>query len=185
MTTISTLWRALESNYGLLVLAGMFYLGWKMSTWKGSIENRLSGVENLAERYAKKTDEIYTIIVGRFGRSVEQATSPVTLTEYGAELSDKIEARTIVDAYADALYQEAKDMNAYEVQEHCFLFCKNRLLDDLEKSDRDYFDKISDIAFQEGIEMEKLMRVLGIELRDRILQMKGKSHAEVDAHSPV
>ncbi|MDD9884218.1 MAG: hypothetical protein OXU62_06770 [Gammaproteobacteria bacterium] len=114
MTTISTLWRALESNYGLLVLAGMFYLGWKMSTWKGSIENRLSGVENLAERYAKKTDEIYTIIVGRFGRSVDQATSPVTLTEYGAELSGKINARKTVDAYADALYQEAKDMNAYE-----------------------------------------------------------------------
>jgi len=112
MTTLTTLWRALESNYGLLVLAGMFYLGWKMSGWKGGLENRLSGVESLVERHTKKTDEIYTVIIGRFGRPVEHATSPVIGTEKPAP------------------------------------------------------------AF-------------GIELRDWILQMKGKSHAEVDEHSPA
>lgn len=185
MTTLTTLWRALESNYGLLVLVGMFYLGWKLSTWKSGIENRLSGVEKLVERYIKKTDEIYTVIVGRFGRPVDQSTSPVTLTEYGTELSEKIDAQKIVDAYADALYREAENMNAYEVQEHCFAFCNSRLLDDLKKTDRAHFDKISNIAFEDGIQMEKLTRVLGLELRDRILQMKGKSHAEVDEHSPA
>jgi len=218
MTTLTTLWRVLESNYGLLVLAGMFYLGWKMSTWKGGIENRLAaverlvessmagverlvedriagverlvenrmaGVERLVERYTKKTDEIYTVIVGRFGGSVAKSDSPVRLSDYGADLSEKIDAKTVVDAYAEAVYCETDDMNAYEIQEHCFAFCNDRLLDDLKENHRAHFDKISNVAFEDGIEMKKLLYVLGLELRDRVFQMQDKSHDEVDEHSPA
>lgn len=185
MTTLTTLWRALESNYGLLVLAGMFYLVWKMSTWKGGIEHRLDNVEKTVEKYTEKTDEIYNIIVGRFGHGVGQTESPERLTEYGAELAGKIDARKIVDKYADAVYRETENMNAYQVQQHCFVFCRDPLMNDLEKVDRAYFDKISNLAFEEGLHLAEISYVLGLEMRDRVLQMREKSHAEAAEHSPA
>ena len=97
MTAISTLWRTLESNYGLPLFARIFYLSWKMSSWKDDVENRLSGVECLVERYTKNTNEIYTVTIGCFSRPMGQTTNPAMLTEYDAELSDKINAKKILD----------------------------------------------------------------------------------------
>ncbi len=57
-------------------------------------------------------------------------------------------------------------------------------MNDLETEDKYQFDKMLQVAFDEGIDIEKITRVVGIALRDRVLQMEGKSHAEVDEHSP-
>ena len=185
MNIFSTAMQTLNQHWVLLVLAVVFL--WKISTWKANIENRLSNTEKSLDvlsknldALSKKVDDLYSIIISKFGRSVEQADSPVTVTDYGKDLSGRINAEAVVDVYADNLYEETKGMNAYQVQEHCFIFCKEKLLNDLEKKDKAKFDNLSAVAFDEGIEIEKLMRIVGILLRDRVLSMKGKSHAEVD-----
>ena len=177
--------RALDSGSWIFILGALVFIGWKASTWKANIEHRLSSVEKTMETFSGKLDEVYIAIIGRFGRAVEKSTSPVTLTEYGVELAGKIDAQKVVDAYADKLHRETENMNAYKVQEYCFSFCKEKLPDDLEQNDKTYFDKISNVAYEEGINIEKLTRVLGIKLRDKVLSMKGKSHAEIDEHSPT
>ncbi|WP_424946577.1 hypothetical protein [Candidatus Spongiihabitans sp.] len=180
------------SSWGwVAVVIAVIGVVWKISTWTTTVDNRLSGVEKIiegltknVEGLTKKVDEVYRVIVMRHGRAIEKIDSPVTLSEYGQELFEKIDAEKVVDAYADKLHGDTQGMNAYKVQEQCFLFCKEKLLDDLEAKDKDQFDKISQVAFDEDIDIEKITRVVGIALRDRVLQMEGKSHTEVDEHSP-
>ena len=180
------------SSWGwVAVVIAVIGVVWKISTWTTTVDNRLSGVEKIiegltknVEGLTKKVDEVYRVIVMRHGRAIEKIDSPVTLSEYGQELFARIDAEKIVDAYVDKLHGDTQGMNAYKVQEQCFLFCKEKLLDDLEAKDKDQFDKISQVAFDEDIDIEKITRVVGIALRDRVLQMEGKSHTEVDEHSP-
>ncbi len=184
MSTFSTILQTLNHSWTWVLVALVVIAIWKVPTWKVSIEHRLSAVEKAVDGLSGKMDEVYSVIINKYGRAVDQAGSPVTLTEYGKELFARIDAEKIVDKYVDRLLQETKDMNAYQVQEHCFLFCKETLLADLEEQDKDSFEKISTVAFEEGIDLEKITRVVGISLRDRVLPMQGKSHIEVDDHSP-
>ena len=180
-----------QSWFWVVVVAGIWFL-WKVPTWKAGIEHRLTNVEksvdkleNSVDKLSGKVNEIYGIIINKFGRDVDQADSPVILSDYGKDLYNRIDAEKIVDRYAERLLQETKGMNAYQIQEHCFLFSKDNLLEDLEKNDKESFETVSDVAYMEGIDLEKIMRVVGIPLRDRVLSMQGKSYTKVDDHSPV
>ena len=201
-----------QSWIWVVAVAGIWFL-WKVPTWKAGIEHRLSNVEKSVDKLESSVDklessvdkleisvdklessvgklsgkvnEIYGVIINKFGRDVAQADSPVILSDYGKDLYNRIDAEKIVDRYAERLLQETKGMNAYQIQEHCFLFSKNNLLEDLEKNDKESFETVSDVAYMEGIDLEKIMRVVGIPLRDRVLSMQGKSYTKVDDHSPV
>lgn len=167
-----TLWTVIV---GLLILGGIFI--WKVSGWKTSIEADLAKV-------SEQVDLVYKIIVNRFGRDVQQTSSPVTLTDYGRRISKRITAEKIVNKYAEELNKKTEGMNAYQIQEECFSFCEEDLLERLRETDKKSFDEISEVAFDDGIKLEKITRVIGIELRDRVLSMCGKPQIEVDEHSP-
>ena len=183
MNNFITLLRDWEIPWIFGIALGVFLL-WKVPVWKTSIEHRLTAVEKAVEDFSGKMNEVHSAIINKYGRAVDQVGSPVVLTEYGKDLYQKIDAEKIVNKYADRLLQETKNMNAYEVQEHCFGFCKEKLLGELKHQDEVSFEKISAVAYEEGIELEKITRVIGISLRDQVLSMQGKSHAEVDDHSP-
>ena len=172
----------IESPITWIIIAGIFL--WKTATWKTTIENKLSSLSEKLSSLSEKVEKVYDVIINRFGHSVEQTSSPITLNNYGKDLSERIDSKTIVNKYVDLLYEQTKNMNAYQVQEHCFLFSKDELLPKLQETDKEYFDKISSVAFDDGIDIEKIARVIGIELRDRILSMHGKLQTEIDDHLP-
>ena len=157
----------------------------KLETSVDKLESSVGKLENSVGKLSEKVNEIYGVIINKFGRTIDQADSPVILSDYGKDLYNRIDAEKIVDRYAERLLQETKGMNAYQIQEHCFLFSKDNLLEDLEKNDKESFETVSDVAYMEGIDLEKIMRVVGIPLRDRVLSMQGKSYTKVDDHSPV
>ena len=167
-----------------IILGILVFFLWKVPTWKTNIENRLSAVEKAVDNLSDKMDEIYSVIIRQFGRTVEKIDSPVTLSEYGKELFDLVDAEKIVNGYAEKMYNETQGMNAYKVQDYCFTFCKEKLMDDLEANNKDQSEKMAVVAFDQGINMEKITRVVGIALRDRVLQMGGKLHTDVDEYSP-
>ncbi len=180
----SSILQALNNPITWFFLVGLGFLFWKVPTWKAGIEYRLSGVEKSVNELSRKADEIYSVLINKFGRAVDQAGSPVTLTQYGKDLFSQIDAEKIVNKYADKLLEETESMNAYQIQEYCFDFSRKDLLNDLEQHDKESFNKISTVASEEGIDLEKLTRVIGISLRDRVLSTQGKSPMEVDDHSP-
>lgn len=150
---------------------------WKGSAWKTNIENRLNSLET-------KTDRVYEIILQKFGNPIEQARSPITLTDYGKDISKSVDATKIANEYTDRLRSEIEGLNPYQVQEYCFEFCKNKLLDYLKDTNNDQYEKIHAFAYKQGIEVEKILRVIGIELRDCIFSISDTLHEDIDKHSP-
>lgn len=128
---------------------------------------------------AKLTKEVSRLA----NRPVAADHSPLSLNEFGQELSRKMYAPSIVEKYTEHLIDKAKteNMNAYQIQQSCISFATNELIDDLEEKDKNLFNEISDIAFNEGVAIETLTYVLGLELRDRVLKAVGKTHVNVNA----
>ena len=96
----------------------------------------------------------------------------MTLTEFGKELSEKVNAGEIVKRYADELIVEVKGMKEYQIQEFCFNFAKEDLLVKLTENAFEDFERIANVAFSEGMEIDQVTQVIGLELRDYLLEMK-------------
>ncbi len=190
MNNFSTITQVFGQSWFWAVIAAVGVIVWKTATWKGATDHRLSSLEKMVPEVYERLDRILTLLMTvkmtvKPGHPVDESGSPKRLNNYGKELSGKIDAKKIAATYAGKMHDETQDMNAYQVQEHCFLFCVGKLLADLEKNDKDSFNRISAVAYEDGLEIEKLMQVIGFELRDQVLAMKGKTHAEVDEHAPA
>ena len=144
-------------------------------------------VKNLSEKtdyLTTKIDNMPKEIVTYLGlpKPMLKTTSPLSLSEYGQELSDLMNASAITDKHKAKLIKEAKNLNmhAYQIQQSCFDFSKNLILEELEKEDKDQYNKLADIAFTEGIKIEELIPILGVLLRDQVFEAIGISLEEID-----
>ena len=162
--------------------SGAFKAIWKISAWKQTVDSKLESLESKVEgldirltRVEKRLDELFKLFTEfLFNRQeITKSTSPLTLTDYGKELSEKVNAGEIVEQFADYLFKKVKGRNEYQIQEICFEFAKLELLEKLKANDPQEFEEISKIAFNEGIELSKVTRVIGLELRDRMFEMRG------------
>ena len=129
-------------------------------------------------------DDIKEIFKRLPGEPVEKVTSPISLTDYGKELSQFINASKIADIQITKVKKAVENFNAYQIQEYCFSFSKDDLVNELKANHADLYNKIHEVAFEQGIDVEKLTRVIALELRDKILSTLDKPHAEIDQHSP-
>ena len=184
---INTIIQSLANFHGLAILLVAVWLAWKVASWKATVDGRLTGIEKAVETLTQrmdtlthKVDDIYRWIMNDSFRSIEKVDSPIALSEYGKELFYLIDAEKIVNQYAEKMYNETQEMNAYKVQEYCFTYCKEKLMDELEENDKEQSEKMALVAFDQGINMERITRVVGIALRDRVLQKGGELHTEVD-----
>ena len=177
---------------GILVLLVMMLISlgigiWKISAWKTTIENRL---DNLNQRLDDKFSEVMGYIkdikatINQMPNKVNfiRGSSPLSLNQRGKELYEKINAPAIADKYTDELIKRAKErnMNTYQIQQDCFNFAFNEILKRLERDDKEQYDQLSDVAYNEGVQLEDLMQILGVILRDRVLEAVNKSHKETE-----
>lgn len=195
---------------GLLLTAIIAVIGaiigavWKLSKWHSGIEHRMgktddrldrveSVVQDLSNKFDKMNDKIINIldeIKEIFKRlppePLEQSTSPISLTDYGRKLSLKIDASDIAEIQITRVAEKAKasHFNAYQIQEYCFDYAKQKLLEELKETQEDLYQKIHEVAYEEGINVEGLTRVIALELRDKVLSSMNMLHAEIDQHTP-
>lgn len=145
-----------------------------MDEVKGDIKSIFSSIEQIRLEIARAA-----------GKRVEQTTSPITLTEYGESLAETVKVSDILqDSRVDRVKAAVRDMNAYQIQEYCFDFSKGELLDDLKENESALHKSIYELAFNEGIDVEKISRVIALKLRDRILSDFNKPKSEIDDHAP-
>lgn len=165
-----------------IVVGGFFvYIAkaiWRVSAWKSHVDTTLSDL-------TKKMDTVYGLVLKHFGHPVEQPGSPLNLNDYGKNLFMKTDAGKIVERYADEMYGETEFMNAYQIQEHCFDFSDKRLVQRLEKDDKESFEKISFVAFDAGINMSEITRVIGFGLRNEVFARRGIAHTREKEASPA
>jgi hypothetical protein len=81
-----------------------------------------------------------------------------------------VDARKLARTYLGGVGVRG-DFNEYRIQERCTEFAEQELLAILAPDERAFLEMIS---YQEGIDISKVMRVIGIEMRDLFLEQRTK-----------
>lgn len=92
--------------------------------------------------------------------------SPMSLSELGEKVSREIDAPGWVRDLAPRFLDEVKGKSRYFIQELCMDFFVSKY-----KPSDDQKYLLEDCAFKYGIDVDSVLRVLGLELRDRLLKL--------------
>ncbi len=178
-----------SSVFVLLAILGV--VGWglyKIGIWKTTFKHhdeKIIKIEGLADRVlvmSTKVDLIYENTLG--AKRTVAAASPITLTDVGKEIAQKIKAETILNKYLAKLSKEidAEDpKNAYDIQMTAMKLVKGKMLTFLNGEE---LAIVKQEAYNRGLIVEDIMSVLGVLLRDHILKEKGYPISDVDKHTP-
>ncbi len=129
-------------------------------------------------------ETLQKVVSQAIGKPIAGSSSPLLLNDYGKTLSQAVDAPSLAERYTKGLETKIATMNPYQIQELCFDFADTSILGDLEKNDKENFDKVTACAYKEGIKADKIMRVIGILMRDMLLNQAGHAPTTVDDHAP-
>ena len=150
----------------------------------GTLETKVSFFEsNILTALGNITREIKALS----GQKFMKAESPISLNSKGIELSEKMDAYRIANKYKEKLLNKAKkeNRNPYQIQQSCFDFATNKILEDLEEKDKKTFDHLTNIAYNEGVRVEALMQIIGLVLRDQVLKALSQSSMDIDKNETI
>ncbi|MCY3628508.1 MAG: hypothetical protein F4065_07425 [Rhodothermaceae bacterium] len=134
-----------------------------VSRWSGSVDTKLSHLEEFMKKLDRKFDRIRdqlpapNVMVGR---------SPLRLTEFGNDISKKIDGVNWASRIAETLTDHIQGKEAYDIQEYSFDYVLNKI-----KLSEEQLSLIRNVAYKKGIPEKGVRQVLGIELRDKLLDI--------------
>ena len=135
-----------------------------MSKWMGSVDADMSTFKEFMKEIQQKIDQIFL----RLPPLVATKQSPLQLTDLGKEISDKLNALGLVSKFVDAVKDEVKGKEPYDIQEFSLTYVQD---------DTHYLDKerklIRRVAYEKGVTEEEFRSVIGLELRDKLLEIEG------------
>ena len=145
----------------LLAVGGIIF---KFGKWTGEVNSD----RDRFNKFIKEVRDDIKTILSRIPPSVVVGSSPLRLTELGEKISKEIHAKEWAKEIANDLIESVKDKQPYEIQETCIQY-----IDDDFDPDDDLNIKLNASAYENGVPKEQLMKVLAIELRDRLLELIG------------
>lgn len=121
------------------------------------------------EDMKSKVDELW----GRW-RSVSTGNSPVVLTKLGLQVAKEIEIEDWAGSFVEQLHRDLKDKeNPYEMQELCFEFAKGKFIELQKAESSSLMRKMELSAYNNGIPFEQVLEVVGIVLRNKLMEKCG------------
>ena len=111
---------------------------------------------------------------------LKKAKSPVSLTERGDKVLGESGGRFFVETNYEELKKSVEDQNPnnpYDIQE-----VSHKVSMELKTDPR--INTIKDYAFKEGLELDDILDIMGIYLRDKILKDRNISVEAIDGHTP-
>ncbi|MCY4304137.1 MAG: hypothetical protein OXC62_05060 [Aestuariivita sp.] len=142
-----------------------------------TVVNKVDALEKTTAILENTTESISKQVLGLSGQRYTEASSPMSLNDRGRELSKEMGAAEIASKYRAKLVDKARgeDGGPYQIQENCLDCAANEILSDLKEKDKRTFRHLTDIAYNEGVQVEILMRIVGLVLRDQVLQAVNQS----------
>ena len=108
--------------------------------------------------------------LGVKGASIANSQSPLTLNDFGQEISQAFGAKAWAEAHMDDVREKVAGKSAYDIQQFCFDYVTENILT------KDELQRAKSITFENGTILLNVLRVLAFELRDLLL-----TEGEVDA----
>ena len=157
------------NNPLIFIVLGLAALGaiWKLGNWMGGKDEFARTVGGSIETIQTDIKRIFRLLSE--GDTVE-SSSPLRLTDLGRTISGFLEAGNWARTTAEKVASEIpkSEVHPYGIQSYCFEYVKR--VDTISESLR---RKVQEAAFNNGIEINKVERVLAIELRDVLLKRFG------------
>ena len=145
----------ISSSAAVLTLIAVIGALWRLSRWQGSVDTEIKWIKKLL-------DEVRNFI---FTGTV-QGSSPLQLTNKGKKVAKSIRASEWSNSLSKTLRSEIKEKSHYEIQELALEYVQSDRLN----PDEEQFRLIRSTAYDNGITEYEVRRVLGIVLRDKLLE---------------
>lgn len=129
--------------------------------WTGKVDEHMSSVTTFMDEIRKSIGQI----LQRLPPVPVASGSALPLTDFGRSISDDLSAKKWVKQIAPALVSKVSDLTEYEVYEFCVKFVKNEF-----KPNEEQEARLRKVAYDRGIDREKVLEVLTVELRDELLE---------------
>ena len=167
MHNLVELWNTILPTVTLVAIVG---LAWKASAYCTNVDNKLQQLRAAVIKLEKAL----------FKESFTETLSPIALTDTGRQISEEINAKSIVARLAEKV-EVGPDPDAYQIQTACFRYAEGALFKELNDAELRLLRKV---AFDRGHNIESYETIFGILLRDHWLSELGKEPSEVDVHDP-
>ena len=135
----------------------------EMDRWVGKVDATLDHIKSDISKIQEAVQKIFLKL-----EKVDDSGSPRVLTDLGKKVSREINAAQWAERLCRSgqLRKEVEGKTDYQIQEFCFDFVHNRLNpDDNEQR------TLEGCAYENGLEVSSVRRVLGIELRDKVMEL--------------
>ena len=152
------------------VTLALITFAYKYGKWQGEVDSDRKRFSKFIEEIRKDVKDL----LGRLPPSPTTSASPIQLTDLGERISKKIDAKAWAKKVANEMVNQTKGMDAFNIQEVSFNKAKSF------KPNEQLLHNMREVAFQEGINLDGVRDVLGVELRDRLLVIHGKIKDALD-----
>lgn len=156
----------------IAAVSGLAALIFKAGVWKSKVDSGMSEAEKSMSGFRSEMrdfmKEIRSDIKKIFNRlsPTTGSGSPISLTKLGEKVSKEIDAPGWAQSMAPKFLDEVKGQSPYFIQEFCMDFCTTEY-----KPSDSLKHRLEQCAFDNGIDVDSVLRVLGVELRDRLLAL--------------
>lgn len=161
----------LNSPLVLIPVLAVIGLVFAIGKWVGGVNEHKRGIEQgFADQRKALSDFMSEIrndiknILSRLPPATVAGGSPLRLTELGQAVSDALDVSAWAERTAPTLSARTQGKQPHEIQDLCFAYIVEEF-----QPDEDMDTKINASAYENGIEREQVLRVLAIELRDKLL----------------
>lgn len=145
----------------VFILGGVAYLIWwmgKMDGFRTSVESNIDTIQTDIKR-----------ILGLLTKTPYSPGSPIRLNDLGKEISQELGAAEWAKNEADNLIPRVRGKEPYEIQEYCFEYVTMKGFAASEEG----MKQVQNSAYNHGLDVGQVLRVIGIELRDVLLERVG------------
>ena len=154
---------------GLAVAGGIFAGG----KWVGAVNadrtHWQSVIKKLDDGFEKINHRLDTLLMNWAGPgAVAAGASPLALTDLGQTVSREIRAKEIAQSLVPVLVPRLEGKDRYTIQQDCIEYATTELT---LKQEQD--SAFRTVAYETGLSMYEVLRVLGIELRDAVMKALG------------
>ena len=151
--------------------------------WKGTVKAAIARLTKEMETLTARVDRIYDLFLERGMRTTLESQSPLKLNELGNQIANELNLESLASIHVDAMAARTENLNVYEIQQACYKYVQKDLVTELTERYPDQFRDVSRMAYKHGIPREDVLQIIGILLRDKILQLRGYSQTDLDAQS--
>ncbi len=142
----------------------------RLGRWVGEVDKDRDSCNSFIDEIRSDIKRIFE----RLPSTAVASDSPIRLTDLGKKISKHLNANDWAKSEADKCFDKSKGMDSFEIQKFPFDYAQEY------KPNDELLRKMRAAAFETGIDLDGVQKVLGVELRDCLLAKHSRVRDSLD-----